>query len=193
MKIYTGTGDSGKTSLFSGERVTKNNPVTDAYGDIDELNAFIGALTAAVPNNESILIAELRTIQSRLFQVGALLATTPDSPMAAELPEITSTHIRTLEDWIDRIDGQLPPLSTFILPAGHPSAAWAHIARTVCRRAERKIVGLTDNYGTALTDSLRNVLIYINRLSDYLFMLSRLCNHRHRVTEIPWGTNDDGF
>jgi cob(I)alamin adenosyltransferase len=141
MKIYTGTGDKGKTSLFSGERLFKDNSRIDAYGDIDELNSILGALAANL-SDEKELIEELRQIQSTLLQLSAWLATKPDSALIESLEEITDKQITFLEDAIDRLQEELPVLKGFILPGGHVTASWAHVARTVCRRSERKVVPL---------------------------------------------------
>ena len=144
LKIYTGTGDKGKTSLFSGERISKDNARVDAYGDIDELNSILGALAAHL-SDEKELIEELRQIQSDLFQLSAWLATSPDSALIESLAEITAEQITFIEDAIDRLEEGLPVLKGFILPEGHTTASWAHVARTVCRRSERKVVPLLNN------------------------------------------------
>lgn len=186
MKIYTGTGDKGKTSLFSGERLFKNNTRIDAYGDIDELNSILGALTAHL-SDEKALVGELRQIQSDLMQLSAWLATTPDSALIESLAEITTEQITFLEKAIDRLQKELPVLKGFILPGGHITAAWAHVARTVCRRSERKVVPLLNNLpeGKA-AEQYRKSLVYLNRLSDYLFVLARHCNHIQGVSDKLW-------
>jgi len=184
MKIYTGTGDQGKTSLFSGERISKGNERIDAYGDVDELNSTLGALAAAVPEDHRAIRNEIERIQSTLFQVGAWLATSPESSSSELLTQIQEQEWKALEAAIDRMEKKLPPLRGFILPGGHMAAAWAHVARTVCRRAERKIVVLAD--AMTETDPLQPVLIYINRLSDYLFVLARYCNFLMGVVDVPW-------
>ena len=143
MKIYTGSGDRGKTSLFSGERVAKNNLRTEAYGDLDELNSCLGALTAVMEDSHES-VAEIRHIQSDLFHIGALLATTPGSPSAAALEPFDEQKSRYLETAIDRMEQHLPPLKGFILPGGRMPAALAHVSRTVCRRAERNVVALAE-------------------------------------------------
>lgn len=186
MKIYTGTGDKGKTSLFSGERVPKDNVRIDAYGDIDELNSILGALAAHL-SNQPELIEELRQIQSTLMQISAWLATTPDSALIESLEELTAAQITFLENAIDRLGQGLPVLNSFILPQGHPTAAWAHVARTVCRRSERKVLPLinTRPEGKA-AEQYRKSLVYLNRLSDYLFVLARYCNHIKGVSDKLW-------
>jgi cob(I)alamin adenosyltransferase len=187
MKIYTGSGDRGKTSLFSGERVSKSDLRVEAYGDVDELNSFLGGLVAALPPKEGELAEEIKQIQGVLLHVGAHLAVKPGSPVSAELEEITEEHSKGLESAIDRIDESLPTLKDFILPGGHISAAWAHVARAACRRAERHVVRLlsTQN-GVGDTEQLINVIVYLNRLSDYLFVVARLCNKIHRLPDTLW-------
>jgi len=191
MKVYTGGGDKGKTSLFSGERVAKSHEQVDAYGDIDELSSFIGALAASIPEPGQKIIKELYQIQSDLLGVGAILATTPDSSFFESLAKIDTRKSKALEEAMDRMDAKLPPLKTFILPGGHISSAWAHIARTVCRRSERRMIGLfqkfhTDDSSVAVPKHLHNVLVYINRLSDYLFVVARYCNYLFDTEDIPW-------
>jgi cob(I)alamin adenosyltransferase len=186
MKIYTGTGDKGKTSLFSGERVLKADARIDAYGDLDELNSVLGALSAHLPAEEE-LVAELRQIQCDLFQAGAWLATRPDSPSMDSLQEISAEQIAFLEMAIDRFEKELPALKTFILPGGHITAAWAHVARTVCRRCERKVVLLLDKtIKGKVAAPYQRLLVYLNRLSDYLFVFARKCNEIHGVSDKPW-------
>lgn len=188
MKIYTGTGDKGKTSLFSGERLFKDNVRIEAYGDIDELNSILGALAAHL-SDEKEHIAELRQIQSVLMQLSAWLATNPDSVLIESLAEISTEQITCLENAIDRLQKELPVLKGFILPGGHVTAAWAHVARTVCRRSERKVVPLLANLpkGKA-AEQYRNLFIFLNRLSDYLFVLARHCNHIQGVPDKLWKT-----
>ena len=183
MKIYTGSGDRGKTSLFSGERVAKNNLRTEAYGDLDELNSCLGALTAALEESHES-VAEIRQIQSDLFHIGACLATTPGSPSAAALEAFDEQKSRSLETAIDRMDQYLPQLKGFILPGGRMTSALAHVARTVCRRAERHVVGLSES--GQRPDAYQPVLVYLNRLSDYLFVLARYCNHLAGEEDILW-------
>jgi cob(I)alamin adenosyltransferase len=186
MKIYTGTGDRGITSLFSGERVPKDNTRVDAYGDIDELNSILGALAANLSDKEA-LIAELQQIQSTLMQISAWLATRPDSELLESLEEITDEQIVFLEDAIHRLQKGLPVLKGFILPTGHITASWAHVARTVCRRSERKVVPLLNKVqdGKAAVQ-YRKTLVYLNRLSDYLFVLARYCNHINGFSDKLW-------
>jgi cob(I)alamin adenosyltransferase len=175
LKLYTGTGDKGKTSLFSGERVPKSDHRIETYGDVDELNSIIGTVAAALPEEGAEWADELHLIQSHLFRIGSWLATTPESPRTDALPPLEESLWGFLESAIDRLDARLPPLGGFILPSGHPAAAAAHVARTVCRRAERRAVALA--HVDARSDTLSGALIYLNRLSDYLFALARGINH----------------
>ncbi|MCK4304737.1 MAG: cob(I)yrinic acid a,c-diamide adenosyltransferase [Candidatus Eisenbacteria sp.] len=188
MTIYTGSGDKGETSLLSGERVPKSHERIEAYGDVDELNSVLGALVAVLRVGQPQLIREIQGIQSDLFRAGAWLATATDSPTNASLEEMAPEKSRALEAAIDRMEADLPKLDGFILPGGHPAAAWAHVARAVCRRAERRVVGLLleSNASPDATPprsnndrcsaQLREAVIYLNRLSDYLFVLARHCN-----------------
>ncbi|OQY58430.1 MAG: ATP:cob(I)alamin adenosyltransferase [Desulfobacteraceae bacterium 4572_88] len=178
MKIYTRGGDRGKTSLFSGERVPKNHARVEAYGDVDELSSVLGAAAAVMPETESELILEIQGIQSDLMCVGGLLAATSDASAKAtdKIDKMTEEKTKKLESAIDRMDAELPALRSFILPGGHISAAWAHVARTVCRRAERHIIALSDE-SDKLPEHIGEALVYVNRLSDYLFVLARYCNH----------------
>lgn len=187
MKIYTGGGDRGKTSLFSGERVNKSDLRVEAYGDVDELASLLGALVTFLPSGETSLSGEIQRIQSDLLHLGAWLAVTPGSPASSEVQSITQEHAKGLEAAIDRMEQELPALKDFILPGGHVSAAWAHVARAVCRRAERHVVRLSA--GTTEDESslqLRGVITYLNRLSDYLFVLARYCNKIQGQTDRLW-------
>ena len=187
MKIYTGGGDRGKTSLFSGERVAKSDDRVEAYGEVDELNAVIGALSASLPREQEPLRGELHQIQKDLLTVGALLATTPDAPHFKALDRIDPERILALEAAMDLMDRELPPLKTFILPGGSMPAAWAHVARTVCRRAERRIIRLGPGRAVdSEPESQQNLLTYINRLSDYFFMVARICNTAVGIDDIQW-------
>jgi cob(I)alamin adenosyltransferase len=187
MKIYTGGGDRGKTSLFSGERVAKSDARVDAYGDVDELNAVIGAIAAALAPDQGVALDELRQIQKDLLTIGALLATTPEAPHFASLARIGPERIAMLETAMDRMDRELAPLKNFILPGGSKPAAWAHVGRTVCRRAERRIIHLARQSAVDLeADAQQNLMTYMNRLSDYLFILARHCNAAAGVDDIQW-------
>jgi cob(I)alamin adenosyltransferase len=179
VKIYTKTGDSGETSLFDNTRVSKADPRVDAYGEVDELNAYLGAaLATGVPDD---LATELRTIQKDLFALGARLAD-PSERIAGRVTKtaINEEGIGRLEGCIDRLDAEIPALRKFILPGGSPAGALLHLARTVCRRAERRVIGLGPN---AVEPA---VIIYLNRLSDLLFTMARAVNRRAGIGEIEW-------
>ena len=194
MKAYTGRGDRGKTNLYSGERVPKSHPRVEAYGDLDELNSVLGALMSALPENKSDLKAEIEHIQSLLFVAGTWLATTPDSPEMGTVDSIPASETKMLEQAIDRMDQDLPRLRQFLLPGGHTSAAFAHIARTVCRRAERHVVHLAAESSEGKTHiELMALLTFLNRLSAYLFILARYLNWLHGVGEVPWKGPDSDF
>ena len=187
MKVYTGSGDRGKTSLFSGERVSKASERIEAYGDLDELNSIIGALVATLPPEHMDLVDELEHIQSILFDISALLATTPDSPAMDQLTIFSREQFDILEKAIDARQNKLPELKGFILPGGHLTAAWSHLARTVCRRTERHLVSLLEkSFQGEIPDQYRNAQIYLNRLSDYLFVIARYCNHLLGTPEKLW-------
>ena len=187
MKIYTGSGDRGNTSLFSGERVSKSDQRVEAYGDVDELNSFLGGLVAALPPEEAELAEELHQIQSVLLHIGAWLAITPGSPVSEELKAVSREQSKVLEEAIDRMEESLPVLKDFILPGGHISAVWAHVARAVCRRAERHVVLLATIYKeTGKSEELQNSIVYLNRLSDYLFVVARHCNRSRGVPDRIW-------
>ncbi|MGD2272060.1 MAG: cob(I)yrinic acid a,c-diamide adenosyltransferase [Desulfobacterales bacterium] len=187
MKIYTGSGDRGMTSLFSGERVKKSYERVETYGDVDELNSVLGTLIATLPEDSGELAKEIQHIQSDLLSLGAWLATTPDSPSLAFITGISEAHVTRLELAIDRMMESLAPLRGFILPGGHISSGLAHIARTVCRRAERHILNLTRDYsGTESEKQFKRVIAFLNRLSDYLFVLARYCNHMTGLSDTTW-------
>ena len=184
MKIYTKTGDKGTTGLYGGGRVSKSSPRIAAYGDVDELNATLGLVRAETPH-EPIRKA-IGEIQLTLFTLGAQLASPKVDP---KIEVITSAQIDSLERQIDAITEQLPEMRHFILPGGGKTAALLHLARTVCRRAERSTVFLSSHAGEVVDHW---VLIYINRLSDFLFILARLANQLERVEDIPWIPNKRG-
>ena len=179
MKIYTKTGDTGETSLFDNSRVSKADPRVDAYGEVDELNACLGAARAAGLDAE--LSAALEAIQRELFAVGARLAD-PSARISARVTKaaVTDADIARLEATIDGLELELPPLRRFILPGGCPAGALLHLARTVSRRAERRIVAL----GAGAVEPI--IVIYLNRLSDLLFVMARAANHRAGVPETEW-------
>jgi len=181
MRIYTKTGDGGETSLFGGGRVTKHDIRVRAYGDVDELNSSLGMAMAAAPDDfERELLAE---IQRDLFAIGGQLATRePDRVQRAlAKAQIDEQRIVRLEQSIDRAEAVLPPLAAFVLPGGTPKAAALHFARTVCRRAERSVVALHADEPVPPV-----ILVYLNRLSDLLFMLARLANQRAGVSDRTW-------
>lgn len=178
MKIYTRTGDTGETSLFDGTRTTKDDPRVDAYGEVDELNAWLGLVRAS--GLDATLDPEVLRIQRDLFALGAQLAD-PADKLAPRVTKavIADADVERLEQVIDKLDEQLPPLRRFILAGGTPTGAAIHVARTVCRRAERRMV--------ALSPPVDPVLIrYVNRLSDLLFVLARVVNKRGGVPETEW-------
>jgi cob(I)alamin adenosyltransferase len=178
MKIYTKTGDSGTTALYGGRRLSKGELRIEAYGTVDELNSYLGLVAVYLKDAE---YAELLTdIQSRLFDVGTHLAAEPGKQNLI-LPEIPESKISLLEQYIDKMNETLPELKFFILPGGNEAAANCHIARTVCRRAERCVVRLSE------TESIEPVLIrFLNRLSDFLFVLARKLAHDSGAQEIIW-------
>jgi cob(I)alamin adenosyltransferase len=183
MKVYTRGGDRGETSLLGGERVAKNEPRVEAYGAVDELNAAIGVALAQI-DPASDIRTNLGRVQSSLFDLGGELAT-PDVDArvrkGAPFPRVRTEDVSELERWIDALDAELEPLRAFVLPGGSAAAAALHLARTVCRRAERRLVALRANAAVA------PVLIeYLNRLSDYLFTAARAANARAGVPETPW-------
>ena len=175
MKIYTRTGDRGETSLFGGARVAKNDARIEAYGTVDELSSFIGLARAAWPFSPAD--EQLHQAQIDLFEIGAHLA----SPGTSRFPGVDTTRIEELEHAIDAMTNDLTPLTTFILPGGSIAAAHLHVARTVCRRAERLVVALQDE--SAETQS---TIAYLNRLSDYLFVAARFANAKHEINDVPW-------
>jgi cob(I)alamin adenosyltransferase len=179
MKIYTKTGDAGQTGLFGGPRVSKDAPRIEAYGTVDELNSLLGVVRAEqVPPDVGALLA---TIQNELFALGAELAT-PD-PAAHGTALVGPEHVAALEWAIDHYDGQLTPLDQFILPGGTKGAALLHLARTVCRRAERRLIALAAHSPEPISVQL---VIYLNRLGDLLFVLARAVNSAAGIADVPW-------
>lgn len=183
MKIYTRTGDAGETALFDGRRVSKAHLRVQSYGEIDELNAAIGVVLAQAqaPALDADVAAMLQAIQGDLFAVGGRLAD-PSHKVAerVEKMHVGSERVLRLEQWIDQLEAELPPLRRFILPGGSGAGASLHLARTVCRRAERSIVLL----GTEEVPA--DLLAYVNRLSDFLFVVARAVNRRAGVAELEW-------
>ncbi|HJW29746.1 MAG TPA: cob(I)yrinic acid a,c-diamide adenosyltransferase [Saprospiraceae bacterium] len=176
-KIYTKTGDDGTTGLFGGARLPKDDIRIEAYGTVDELNAVIGCLRATHQLQEINQLLE--TIQSRLFTIGANLASDPGKDMIT--PDLTDEDITVIEQEIDRMQEKLPVLKHFIIPGGSTSVAMAHLARTVCRRAERRCVTLSH---TSVVE--HRILLYLNRLSDYFFVLARYLGAQEGVEETKW-------
>jgi cob(I)alamin adenosyltransferase len=182
MKIYTKTGDKGTTALFGGQRVSKSDPRIDAYGTVDELNSYIGLLRDQEVNHKRS--GDLIEIQNRLFVMGAMLATVPGNTKV-KIPSLQELDVQMLEARIDIMDAGLPPMRSFVLPGGHVSVSTGHVTRTVCRRAERLVVALAS---VEEVDAI--VIRYLNRLSDYLFVLCRQMATELHVDEVPWKGND---
>lgn len=178
MKIYTRTGDDGTTGLLGAQRVHKDDVRVEAYGSVDELNACLG--TALAQDGAHPLRAELEAIQAQLFQVGAELAAADES-VVQKLSRVADEQVAALENLIDRLEQGLPPLTRFVLPGGTPLAAELHRARTVCRRAERRVVTLSRH--AAIEPRL---VRYLNRLADLLFVMARTANARAGVSETTW-------
>jgi cob(I)alamin adenosyltransferase len=178
MKIYTKTGDAGSTGLFGGKRVSKADLRIEAYGTVDELNSWLGLLRDQPVNasRHGFLIA----IQNNLFVVGSMLAAEPGNERI-KIPLLNETAVNELEDAIDRMDAVLPAMRSFILPGGNHAVSFCHIARTVCRRSERQVVAL---HQMSPLDPL--LIVYLNRLSDYLFVLARTMAHELKIDETPW-------
>ncbi len=179
MKIYTKTGDIGETSLFGGKRLLKSNLRIEAYGTVDELNSFIGLVRDVQTNKEQLDI--LKEVQDRLFTIGATLASAPDSNAHKAVPDLYEDDVVLLETAIDNMDKVLPPITHFVLPGGHVHVSYCHIARTVCRRAERLVVALNSQNEIAPL-----AIKYLNRLSDYLFVLGRKMAYDLQVEEVKW-------
>jgi cob(I)alamin adenosyltransferase len=178
MKVYTKKGDSGTTQLIGGTRVVKSSMRIEAYGTVDELNSYLGLI-----RDQSITEAQkeqLLEIQDRLFTMGSLLATDPKGTKM-KLPQLQDSDIENLENWIDEMEETLEPMTSFVLPGGHTTVSFCHIARCVCRRAERIVVDLNEN------EKIESIILtYLNRLSDYMFVLSRKLSLDLKANEIPW-------
>lgn len=180
MKIYTKTGDKGTTSLIGGTKVSKAHLRIEAYGTVDELNSYLGLCKDLLTDDNSK--ATLQEIQDRLFTIGAALACDPEKETKMKIPDLKEEDIALLEKEIDAMDGTLPPMKSFILPGGHPTVAHIHIGRCICRRAERCCVRLE-----AEQHEVESIIIkYLNRLSDYLFVLARYGAYLLQAEEIPW-------
>jgi cob(I)alamin adenosyltransferase len=184
-RIYTRTGDRGETGLFGGGRVSKTDPRVEAYGAVDELNAALGVAIAALGHDGGGggLRARLEAIQPDLFAIGAHLATPPlpAERTAPKLPQLPADHVAEMESWMDEAEDALPPLRAFVMPGGSPAGAALHFARTVCRRAERRVLALAATQPVA--DA---IVVYLNRLSDYLFVAARLANDAAGAAEREW-------
>lgn len=188
MKLYTKTGDDGSTGLFGSARVQKDDPRIAAFGTVDELNACVGLAVSACSKGafESSLLEILIAMQSQLFTLGADLATIPGSEHEDKITRISESDISQLESWIDDIDAGNEPMTNFVLPGGTELAGRLHLARTVCRRAERDVITLSNNQSVS-----EHVRIYLNRLSDLLFALARRTNKEAGVADIPWINKPD--
>jgi cob(I)alamin adenosyltransferase len=186
LKIYTRTGDGGTTGLFGGARVAKDHPRIEAYGTVDETNSVVGMVRALLPlDGVDLAHTILAQVQDDLFVLGADLAT----PHTAKpvVPRVTEEQVTQLETWVDACNEDLPPLKTFVLPGGHPAAAQLHVARTVCRRAERLVVRAAER--EIVGEIGESAIVYLNRLSDVLFTLALWVNHQVGVPETPWTPN----
>ena len=180
MKIYTKTGDGGETSLIGGARVPKHHQRIKAYGTFDELNAYLGLIKDQEidPSNAAVLLS----VQKTLFVMGAMLATPPDKAgKIAGIQQIDAAAVKALEEAIDQLQEKLPKMTHFILPGGHTSVSFCHIARCICRRAERNVTELRES-----CEIDQRILVYLNRLSDYLFVLARSLGAKHNAPEIKW-------
>lgn len=180
LKIYTKTGDEGKTSLIGGTKVPKSHIRIESYGTVDELNSFIGLAADSLSDTASL--GMLREVQDRLFTIGSSLACDPDREPKMKLPDLHEEDVAALETAIDRMNESLKPMKSFILPGGHPAVSTLHIARCVCRRAERVCVNMQEQQ--MFVDVL--VIKYLNRLSDYLFVLARYTAHVMNAEEVEW-------
>ena len=180
MKIYTKTGDAGLTSLIGGTKVVKSHLRIESYGTVDELNSYIGWVRDLLTDSQVRDI--LSEIQDRLFTIGSSLACDPEKEPAMKIPDLLESDVLLLEKEIDAMNGHLAPMRSFVLPGGHTTLSALHIARCVCRRAERCSVHLQDNQ--QFVDPL--VIKYLNRLSDYLFVLARYTGWQLQIAEIPW-------
>lgn len=186
MKIYTKTGDKGTTRLVDGSCVEKYNPRVEAYGSADELNSYLGLIYSLLENNEQLNFSDtslqriIFEIQNNLFVIGSLLATIDESVLA-KLPQLEAEETTCLEKNIDVMTAELEPLKNFILPTGHVLSSHFHIARTLCRNCERRTVEVVKDQ-----PKYEQVIIYLNRLSDFLFTAARFVNHRHKTQDVPW-------
>ncbi len=180
IKIYTKTGDKGKTSLIGGTKVPKSHIRIESYGTIDELNSYIGLVSDHINDGHSKIT--LKEIQDRLFTIGSSLACDPDKEPLMKIPDLKESDVDLLEKEIDSMNEILPPMKNFILPVGHVAVSTTHIARCVCRRAERVCVNMQEQEMFVLPI----VIKYLNRLSDYIFVLARYIAHMLEIVEVPW-------
>lgn len=178
MKVYTKTGDKGTTALFGGARVSKSHDRINAYGTIDELNSYIGLVRDQEVNQKRKTV--LVEVQDRLFTIGSILATEPGNSKV-KIPRLINEDIELLEKEIDKMEEELPPMKSFILPGGHTAVSFCHVTRCICRRAERLVVALNDHEPVD-----EKVIQYLNRLSDYLFVLARKMSKELDAEETPW-------
>ena len=180
FKIYTKTGDKGSTSLIGGVRVPKSHIRIESYGTVDELNSYLGMVNDMQPHK--VINEWVREIQDRLFTLGSVLATTPDKEIKMKLPDLHAEDVQWLEARIDIMNEELPEMRSFIIPGGNLAASTCHVARCVCRRAERLCVGMQEQeeYVPEL------IIQYLNRLSDFLFVLARYIGHMNKAEELPW-------
>jgi cob(I)alamin adenosyltransferase len=179
-KIYTKTGDKGTTSLIGGTKLPKSDPRIEAYGTTDELNSYVGLCRDLLTDDQSRKV--LQEIQDRLFTIGSSLACDPEKEPKMKIPDLKEGDVVLLEKEIDRMNELIPPMKSFILPGGHATVSHLHVARCICRRAERCCVRLELE-----KEEIESVIIkYLNRLSDYLFMLARFTSHQLNAKEIPW-------
>lgn len=180
MKIYTKTGDKGTTSLIGGTKVSKSHLRIEAYGTVDELNSYVGLCRDLLTDENSTAV--LQEIQDRLFTIGSALACDPEKETKMKIPDLNEADITFLENGIDQMNDRLPAMNSFILPGGHPSISHLHIARCICRRAERCCVRLESE-----KNEVEPLIIkYLNRLSDYLFVLARYTGYLRNIADIPW-------
>ena len=186
FKIYTKTGDLGKTSLIGGTKVAKSYIRIESYGTVDELNSYIGLVSDNTTHKHTKII--LKEIQDRLFTIGSSLACDPDKEPLMKIPDLKEADIVLLENEIDKMNEILPVMKSFILPGGHVAVSTAHVARCVCRRAERLCVNMQQH--ELFIEPL--VIKYLNRLSDYLFVLARFIGHLLGIAEIPWKPRVNG-
>ena len=186
MKIYTKTGDQGETGLLGGKRVSKTHPCVEVCGGLDELNSWLGAIRSKLP--QGVIESGLRPVQNDLFCIGTTVAGCMGE--TRKQARVAETRIGELESWMDALDAQLPPLTAFVLPGVTELASWAHLARNICRRVERQLVGLIEKVGAIESESkldyFQTELTYLNRLSDLLFLLARTLNVEAGHDEVHW-------